>query len=541
MSINGFKCGTKCAFSLIELMITIIVIMIIMGSITPSITKKLNNRSVKVGGTIGTGAPSNIQFEPDCSHINEDCELCTTSACWLCLKVCPVGQYAYTSDCTCQSCSDKYGSECLSCTDKKCKTCEVGYYIENDICEICPIGHSCNDGIKTICPEGQYQDEVGKTSCKKCEVGYYCTNGIKSPCEAGSYSSTEEATSCTICEKGYYCPGGSDRIQCDGTNYQDEVGKSSCKDCSTNGYYVSDDKTSCNICEAGNYCTSGIKAQCEAGKYSSAGASSCTNCSAGSYSSIGASNCTTCSAGTYADSESSTSCVSCSTKTANCTSCDVATGTCTACANGYVLSNGSCVKTCGNLAMEITLNGNKVCMTKYNIGDKTELPIASGVTTVTAGSGSCASSSTKYCCWKGTTSNSCDSANGGYSGCTRTVYDWRAANESCNMLTYLGRTWRLPINAEMESLKDKLYEVTINLGLDGLMFCDRHSGYASAVCTDAVLCSGSPQNYCDPYDIWASYASSTTASHYHFSGGVLGGPRTYSINLALTTRCVSEL
>ena len=86
MSINGFKYGTKCAFSLIELMITIIVIMIIMGSITPSITKKLNNRSVKVGGTIGTGAPSNIQFEPDCSHINEDCELCTTSACWLCFE-----------------------------------------------------------------------------------------------------------------------------------------------------------------------------------------------------------------------------------------------------------------------------------------------------------------------------------------------------------------------------------------------------------------------------------------------------------------------
>jgi len=137
---------------------------------------------------------------------------------------------------------------------------------------------------------------------------------------------------------------------------------------------------------------------------------------------------------------------------------------------------------CGDLAMCIELSDTKaICMTKYNIGDKTELPIASVVTAVAAGS-ACSSSATKYCCWQGITASTCDSLNGGYSGCTRTVCDWRAGNENCSKLTYLGKTWRLPTSEEWLSIKQQISSISIGQGIDGLMLCDYYSGYSSAVC-----------------------------------------------------------
>ena len=89
---------------------------------------------------------------------------------------------------------------------------------------------------------------------------------------------------------------------------------------------------------------------------------------------------------------------------------------------------------CGEHALKIVLNGFEYCMTKYNIGDKNELPIPSSVKVVAPGT-SCTSSGTSMCCWSGgKTAGSCNSANGDYSGCNRTMCDWRAANESCSKL-----------------------------------------------------------------------------------------------------------
>ena len=85
----------------------------------------------------------------------------------LCTKVCPVGQFIYSSECSCQSCSDKYGNECLSCTDKKCKTCSVGNFVENGSCVSC----KTKDNNCLEC-----ENLTGK--CTKCIEGYDVEDGI---------------------------------------------------------------------------------------------------------------------------------------------------------------------------------------------------------------------------------------------------------------------------------------------------------------------------------------------------------------------------
>jgi len=514
----------KPAFSTIELMVTLIVIMIIMASLVPSITKKLNTRSVNIGGTIGT-SNSNIEFEPDCSHINSDCELCTIDTCMLCLKICPTGQYANTSDCTCKPCSDIFSSDCIACTNKKCKKCDSDTkYIDNNTCTICPIGSYCDSINKITCEEGKYTDIEGQTSCNDCEVGYKCTGGIKTPCEEGYYNSSTNQSSCLPCEKGYKCEGAKDKIQCTGNQYQDETTQSTCKTCATEGYYITDDRTSCTICEAGYYCPgNGTKTQCPAGTYSQAGAKECISCSAGTYS-------------TTAGATDVTTCQSCSSKNANCTECDIATGACTTCGTGYKVANGSCQKIgCGSLALKVTLSGEALCVTKYNIGDVSDFPL-SGVNVVNTGGSSCSPSSTNLCCWKGTTGANCDSNNGGYSGCYRTVCDYWAANKVCQNLTYQGKTWRLPTSSEWQSIGSQITSVSAGQGSAGLMLCDYNANTSSARCTTTTTCNGAYKTKCNPYDVW----SSSSGVYYNLTGNKLYGPYSDRNTYAYSVRCISE-
>ena len=181
-------------------------------------------------------------------------------------------------------------------------------------------------------------------------------------------------------------------------------------------------------------------------------------------------------------------------------------------------------------------------MTKYNIGDKTELPISSGVTTVTAGSDSCSPSESNLCCWVGTTSTSCDSNNGGYSGCTRTVCDWRAANKICESLNYQAKTWRLPTSDEWSLIGAQLDSISIGQGSEGLMLCDYSAGYSSARCTSAKRCSGSSFGNCHPYYVWSGTSSgSSNAYSYYLAGGVWFGPYSNSVAYAFSVRCISDL
>jgi len=577
----------KRAFSLVELMVTLIVISVIISAMTPMITKKLKSQAI----TVGSGGNQNIEFQQDCSAWSEDCVLCTETKCNLCMKECLSNQYTQTSTCACSPCTD-FNSNCLECSSKQCKKCANGYYVNGITCTICPIGSYCDGITKTTCEEGQYTDSTGQTFCKDCEVGYACTGGIKSECNAGTYS-TSNSSSCTTCEKGYKCPGVSNRIQCTGNEYQDLTGQSTCKACSS-GYYISNDRAACTICPSGNYCSGdGTKNQCSAGTYASAtGLTSCTNCSKGYFSSANASSCTKCPAGKYNEAEGSSSCTtcpkgyyctggsnktscgdgkyldttgndassdckSCSSKTANCAKCNLTTGACTTCEEDYILDNTACIPACGDeLTIKLTLNGKEVCMMKYNVGDDAykagiekgtafAIPSSSGVSIVTAGTSTCSSSSSKPCCWVGTTSGGCNSNNGGYSGCTRTVCDWWAAHAICSKITYLNKTWRVPTSNEWSSIGTQFSSLSPGKGSDGLMLCSYESLSTSAYCYTSVgRCYGSGDGDCAPCSVWANEAvSSTTAYRHRYSNNSSGlyGPDTRSKAYAHSVRCIADL
>jgi len=170
------------------------------------------------------------------------------------------------------------------------------------------------------------------------------------------------------------------------------------------------------------------------------------------------------------------------------------------------------------------------------------LPIASGVTIASAGSDSCTPSESNLCCWMGTTTTDCDSNNGGYSGCTRTVCDWRAAKKICESLNYQGKIWRLPTSGEWSLIGAQLDSISIGQGNEGLMLCDSSADYDSARCEPAERCSGSYNGRCLPYVVWSGASSgSSYAYHYYLSSGFWEGPDSLSVAYAFSVRCISKL
>ncbi|MCQ2598988.1 MAG: hypothetical protein MJ187_01250, partial [Alphaproteobacteria bacterium] len=116
-------------------------------------------------------------------------------------------------------------------------------------------------------------------------AGYTCDITYTS-CNAGYYLSGDQ---CVICPAGYYCTGEkADKVACSGaTKYQNETGKTSCKDVSS-GYYKS---------------SNSAQTQCPANYRNGAAASSEANCSltttAGNYVATAGSGQTACTAGYY--------------------------------------------------------------------------------------------------------------------------------------------------------------------------------------------------------------------------------------------------
>lgn len=98
--------------------------------------------------------------------------------------------------------------------------------------DICPIGSFCPPGSKSPenCPPGSYQDEVGRTMCKDCPEGYYCYTNTS------DYSAFE-------CPKGHFCPVNTTRPlkhPCWPGTYNPTKGLSN--------------QTACLLCDAGSYC-----------------------------------------------------------------------------------------------------------------------------------------------------------------------------------------------------------------------------------------------------------------------------------------------
>ena len=188
--------------------------------------------------------------------------------------------------------------------------------------------------------------------------------------------------------------------------------------------------------------------------------------------------------------------------------------------------------------------GKNTCVTKYNVGDTYGPTIASSTTTVTAGSGSC---SANECCWRGTTSNGCTASGSwsghstSYSGCTRTVCTWAAANASCQSWAPNGTSagdWRLPTQNEMKGWANNIGRVSNFLGSDGLQLCDHgYSYYGSIRCSNYnYRCSGANDANCCPDGVW----SSPSGYNFLLNNGSFLGPGSGSARYAHSARCVLE-
>ena len=467
-------------------------------------------------------------------------------------KPCPKGYAAPNEGMSaCVACSKStstiQGSAAINEGSINCTLCNNGYYAsissQTTSCNICPSGYYCPQGKIIECPKGYANNKEGQTNCTPCVkstntiTGTYTLLTKQTQCNSctnGNYASTSaQSQYCNSCPSGYYCPNGK-IIQCPTGTYS-TGGASSCITC-PNGTTSSAGASSCLTCATGCltcYTTINNCTNCKAGYYKSG--STCKQCASGYYSNANATTCTKCANGYYSQAGAS-SCTKCSTKFANCKLCNY--NKCIECEEGYKLSDDGtkCEKAgCPAKTIKVTTSSGDLCVTQYNMGDAGEFPLT-GVTTVATNS-YCNGSGA--CCWKGTASSICDSANGGYSGCSRTVCTHYAAEIVCANLKYDNRTWRLPTADELASFG----AYSINKGSSGLMLCDFYSGSGSARCYRHLgACSGASYDSCRPYIVWSgtlngsSYAYSYTlneGSWYRNNYNLRGSAR--------SVRCVTEL
>ena len=362
----------------------------------------------------------------------------STSSC----TQCGVGTYSAEGAASCSTCPTGYTSAAGATAQNKCyitvangkylgtanttttTSCAAGkykaqhtvYYGSTSSCDTCAAGTFSTGGATTCtdCP-GSYTSAAGATAEDKCyisvEAGKYigtAKSSTKNTCAAGTSSSQHtvyygKTSSCGSCGAGTYSAAGSGTCASCPTAYPNSAaGSDSIEDCYMNvskGYYVKTAKdTSATKCSGGYartahtvyYGKTSTCSQCGTGKYSAAGAESCstcptaypnsaagsdaitdcymnvsdgyyvktakdtstTQCSAGTskaahkvnYNST--SSCTTCAAGTYS-AAGAASCSTCSAGTSSsagaslCTNCSKGTysaagaASCTACPTGY--------------------------------------------------------------------------------------------------------------------------------------------------------------------------------------------------------------
>ena len=526
MIINNMKKSS--AFSLIELMISLITISCIVAAFTPVITKKMKNSNVTISG-------NNVSdITTECTDkFSSNCKLCTKSYCIQCeLNSCPIGQYTESKSCSCKNCSTLH-SNCSECDSTKCTKCkDNNYYINNGKCENCPTNKIC-DGINAY-------DE---SYCTNPPTGYYCEgNNIKRCIDKyGMYCATCNSSSCLSCNTSYYLSNGnclsctSGCVQCINANY--------CTKCSN--WFVLNTSThkcdkrcdsympNCVDCTSSTNCT-----RCYGGYYINSqnkcspctDIANCIQCSNGS-------TCTICNSGYYVN--SSNKCSACTIS--NCARCNT-DGTCLACNSGYYLSDDkkSCIANDGNFNCSDSnfMRIGNLCITRKNMGDSTTLKIPSTITIVDASGDYCYSQSEK-CCWKGTTTTSCNSNNGFYSGCNRTVCNYSAAEEICAKFNYAGKTWRLATKDEADTWSD----FNFNFLNNGLMLCGAGaSTNIYATCNDGrEKCKGAYGNSCIVRYYWLGDLFSTlyayAVSNYYGNLSTVTTMKTYGASI----RCVTEM
>ena len=217
---------------------------------------------------------------------------------------------------------------------------------------------------------------------------------------------------------------------------------------------------------------------------------------------------------------------------ANCQSCN-AQG-CTKCNTGYALNS---YKTCTKIDIA-TVKGNT--WTTKNAGDPGGPLIPDSVNIYNIDSSTCtigATSKSVFCggpypiCWQGTTGGSgCNaSSSSGYSGCSRTVCNWYAANLIC---PYNGML--LPTTTQLASLQSNTYYNQYAVDL-----CDSSASNSSySNCNSSNLCYGAYSNWCGPYRVWSNPRSSAESYTYNLGSNKWTGPGGYLMEYSLSVRCV---
>ena len=261
-------------------------------------------------------------------------------------KFTPQAGYVYAKTDTCERIADK------------------GMYAAGGTEELCSAGHFCpNDGMTNpiICPKGSYCPNYSDNKNKGKNNNYHpsvfadknniLTGGLinKIECPTGYYCPDEGMTSAIKCPKGTYCPnkGMTEPIKCPAGTYGDAAGKATkeeaCKPCPATYYCPNEGMTDNDKGKDTNSYKNFVCAASD-GKFSAAGATTCSVCSAGQYLDQKEVKCKPCAKGHYSDKAGATACALCPVGTIQ---TEEGKSFCTTCSTGKSTDNRllcGCVK-----------------------------------------------------------------------------------------------------------------------------------------------------------------------------------------------------
>ena len=240
--------------------------------------------------------------------------------------------------------SNTFSNTLASSSQSNCLPCEnanssVGSGAITDCSCLVGFARNRDTQVCTACPRGEYQPGRNATTCEKCPLGSYayetgsplCTpcqpfsstdyRGAKTigecTCNSGYILEVGEDHTCHHCSAGTYAATVTECYECPALTYQDELAKTSCKNCSEHstqpslgatssldckcdaGFFMGDDNVTCTACPAGKF--KGLSGngfslcvECEAGKFSTEASSHCTQCAVDLFSLAGSASCSGC-------------------------------------------------------------------------------------------------------------------------------------------------------------------------------------------------------------------------------------------------------
>ena len=189
-----------------------------------------------------------------------------------CLDPCSSGTFWNTSSNACQNCPIGFYMDVDKHVFTKCKVCDMGKTTgaagskESNDCYKCTPGQFYNSQSKMCspCAEGKYQDEINKSTCRDCPdgkttlaTGSNSLSACVTPCVSGQFLNA----STKMCSP---CPEG---------KYQDEINKSTCKDCPDGKTTVATGSNSLSACVT----------PCRSGQFLNASTGKCDDCPMDTY------------------------------------------------------------------------------------------------------------------------------------------------------------------------------------------------------------------------------------------------------------------